>query len=333
MRILVTEPGHLRTVHMGRFSGDALKKLGHEVRHFDEGAHSKNKLRNIIHAPWSRTQEENPIVNAALRSLIMRWKPDLLFAVFGMDISRETLSFAKEQGVTTVRWWLNDPFQLKRSLKKSPHYDVVFSNDAHCVAEYKQVGVKRAYFLPVAVSEDVHRPLPPDPALAADVIFAGDWCQTRERFMTTLAENFNLRIFGPWGKKIADDSPLRPYLNDGFFTPEEMVQIFCSGKVIINIHSWYGISDHGTNPRIFEACGCGSFQLVDSKQEIPELYEPDREIVLWRDEKELVEKVGWALENEDKRLAIGRGGLARTLKQHTYIKRMEQMLGMVAGQK
>jgi spore maturation protein CgeB len=144
--------------------------------------------------------------------------------------------------------------------------------------------------------------------------------------LLSLATDFRVSIWGPWEKKLDKNSILRKCIvKDGFFTPEEMVVMFNSSKIVLNLHSWFGNWNYGVNPRLFEANGCGAFQLSDYKEEIPELFEPGKEIALYNDFDELKQRAAFYLSADKERQDIAEKGLARTQKQHTYRHRMEEM--------
>lgn len=330
MKILFATPGHLKTVPMGKFCADALDELGHELLVFDYRATVLDKLQDKVAGLFGAPAEEKATTNARLRKAIDRFKPDLFLTLFGFDISTETLDYLRRQGIPSACWWINDPFQLPRSLKKAPYYDYLFSNSAGCLDQYRAAGCRHAFFLPTACDPRVHRPVAARPEYACEVCFAGDWSPLRERIVNQLLDHFDVRIFGPWSKKIAPDSRLHAHLQDGFFTPDEMAAMFCSAKVVLNIHTWYGNFDHGLNPRLFEAAGCGAFQVVDWKMEIPGLFDDATEIRCYRDEDELITVIRQALADDESRRRIAHAAQLRAHRDHTYKNRMADLLQMVS---
>jgi spore maturation protein CgeB len=79
----------------------------------------------------------------------------------------------------------------------------------------------------------------------------------------------------------------------------------------------------GANMRLFEACGAGTCQLVDLRDEVTEAYAPDTEIAVYRSVEECIEKVRWLLDHPVERQAIAAAGQARTLRDHSVAKRAE----------
>lgn len=324
MRILLAQTGKLNTVPMGRFTLDALRSLGHEVVDFNlsSGWHDKTLDR-------LRGSASHDNLNRRFCRAVDRIRPDLMFAVFGFDLFESTLDFLKQRNILRVCWWLNDPFQFARSLSKAGGYDLLFSNSLGSVDDYRQAGISHAHWLPTACAPEVHRRQPPRPEYGCEVCFAGDWSPLREAWCEKLAEHFDLRVFGPWKKKLRRDSPLLPRVHDGFFSPEEMASMFASAAVVFNLHSWYGKWDHGTNPRLFEAAGCGACQVVDWKRDIPELFDCEHEVVTYQGMDDMVGKIQALLRDDAMREHLARNAQTRAYAEHTYETRMNTMLAAV----
>lgn len=331
MKILFALPGHLRTVPMGQFCLDALNELGHEVRAFDYRDLPSEKLADRLGKLFSGHNEEKPAMNRRLRRVIDAFQPDIFVTLFGFDVSRETLAYLRHRRVPSACWWINDPFQFARSAKKAANYDFLFSNSAGSIDDYHAMGIHNAYFLPTACDPRMHRHVPPLADYITDVCFAGDWSPLRQQLMETIAACFDVKIFGPWKKKLPTNSPLHRHLRDGFFTPAEMACMFSSAKVVLNLHTWYGRFDHGVNPRLFEAAGCGTYQLVDWKREIPELFDCGTEVRTYRTFDDIPDLITEALHNELARQSVASAAQHRAYSQHTYRHRMDALLEIVGA--
>ncbi len=269
------------------------------------------------------------LVNRRFRRDFFAQQPDLVLTIYGFNLSPESLALVRRQGVPLVCWWLNDPFQFQRSLKRAAHYDFVFSNCAASVKAYAAAGIKNAWHLPVGCAPAVHRVVGPEKDYACEVCFAGDWNPLRANALTDLVGKFDVKIFGPWRKHLPPDSPLLPALTDGFFTPEEMVRMFASTKVVLNLHSWHGKFSTGTNPRLFETAGCRAFQLVDWKQDIPDLFDLQTEIRSFQTLPELPAVIRAALADDAGRAQMAAAAQARAYREHTYVHRMQQLLAVL----
>jgi spore maturation protein CgeB len=318
MRVLVAVPGNLRTVPMSRFVPDALAALGHEARAIDYSLSWLEKLK-------SRADPAAAVEKRLLRA-VEDARPELFLTLYGANISAGLLADLRRRGVTTANWWLNDPFQFERATKILPAYDFAFSNARGSVAAYAARGIRNVHFLPTACEPRVHRPLAAR-APVCDISFAGDWSAMREQLVGALVANgVDIRVFGPWRRKLGEDSPLRPRLEHGFFTPQRMAEIFAACKATLNIHTWRGRFDYGLNPRVFEAAACGVPQLVDHKRELDDLFdEKERAAMLvYRTDEDLLQQCLRKDLGEFREKAVAASASIR--ERHSYLARMRELL-------
>ena len=78
--------------------------------------------------------------------------------------------------------------------------------------------------------------------------------------------------------------------------------------------------------RLYEATGMGSLLLTDHKDNLNEIFEIDKEIVTYKSKEEASDKAFYYLRNPDQLKKIALAGQKRTLKDHTYEKRMEELI-------
>jgi glycosyltransferase involved in cell wall biosynthesis len=98
------------------------------------------------------------------------------------------------------------------------------------------------------------------------------------------------------------------------------------GSSLVTLNTHIDLSgEYASNMRLFEATGMGACLLTDWKPNLHELFEPDEEVVTYRDPEEAVEKVQYLLTHEETRKRIARMGQQRTLKNHTYDIRAHQL--------
>lgn len=104
----------------------------------------------------------------------------------------------------------------------------------------------------------------------------------------------------------------------------ENFRLLGRSRLTFNCH----IDSAGTsagNARLFEATGMGACLITDWKTNLPQLFEPDTEVVTYRSIEECIEKVKFLLEHEPERQRIAAAGQKRTLRDHTYVKRAAQL--------
>jgi spore maturation protein CgeB len=126
---------------------------------------------------------------------------------------------------------------------------------------------------------------------------------------------------GPVAKSIERDFPGR------FHDPVialEYFKILSRSRIALNNHIDCA-GEFAGNIRLFEATGMQSCLMTDWKINLPEMFEPDAEIVTYRTPEECAEKVRYLLDHEEERQNIAAAGQRRTLRDHTYQRRAEQV--------
>lgn len=326
MKILVALPGKLHTVRMNRFVPDALVALGHEARVVDYSPNLREKITRKLTG-----REAADVVQARLLAAVEDHRPDLFITLYGVNVGARVLGELRARRTPTLNWWLNDPFQWERASKILGNYDFAFTNARYSVDAYVAAGLKNVRFLPSACDPSVHRPLD-GVARECALSFAGDWSPLRERLVERLAaDGTDLRVYGPWRRKLRADSPLRARLEHGFFSPERMVQIFAACDATLNIHTWRDRFDFGLNPRVFEAGGCGTPQLVDHKRELDELFTPAQRagMLVYRSDEELMALARSLPARAAEARAAALAASESFRREHSYDARVREMLRAV----
>jgi spore maturation protein CgeB len=130
-----------------------------------------------------------------------------------------------------------------------------------------------------------------------------------------------LRKYQPYG-----DTPVRFYskrLRKNLLSPVyglAQFKLLSNSKLCFNIHGEIARGCAG-NARLFEATGVGTCLVTDWKQNLPELFIPDVEVVTYRSKEECVDKIKWLLQNPSEIEKVAKAGQLRTLKDHTVTKR------------
>lgn len=109
-----------------------------------------------------------------------------------------------------------------------------------------------------------------------------------------------------------------------------MFQQLHDSKVALNTH--IDISPiNASNMRLFEATGVGTCLLTDWKPNLRELFEPDVEVLTYRDAAECVEKVRYILAHESQRRAVAAAGQRRALRDHNFDSRAARIDEIIRG--
>ena len=95
-----------------------------------------------------------------------------------------------------------------------------------------------------------------------------------------------------------------------------MLRVLAQCKIALNRHG--GVAgDHAINMRLYEATGAGALLITDAKSDLSDIFVPDREVVTYSTEDELVDRIRYYLDNDTQREQIARAGQQRTLRDHT----------------
>lgn len=192
-------------------------------------------------------------------------------------------------------------------------FDVVFVAQKDHVAEMRRiVGHDQVHWLPLAAAVDVHY----DHGLPRiyDVGFVGNISVAHQR----TARQRRLRLLTA---QFPMNDPYRHY------PPSEVGTIYSQSKIVFNT----SIAGDVTM-RIFEGAACGALVLTDAVQNgLTELYKPNEELVVFDDDEDLLTKTRYYLAHDKEREAIARAGQVRTLAQHTYRHRAQQIVDTMSA--
>lgn len=89
------------------------------------------------------------------------------------------------------------------------------------------------------------------------------------------------------------------------------------------------IQAYSVNNRTFEINAVGSFQLTDIRPDVSKHYIPGVEIETFYNAPEFIQKAEYYLEHVQERKQIAKNGLDRTLKNHTFDRRVLQLLNYI----
>lgn len=99
----------------------------------------------------------------------------------------------------------------------------------------------------------------------------------------------------------------------------KMYLILKRSKILVNSH--IGDTEYAGNMRIFEGTGCGCLLITDKKKGYSKFFQDNKEIVIYKNDDDLINKCIFYLKNQKKLSNISKHGQIKTLKKHNYNKR------------
>jgi spore maturation protein CgeB len=142
-----------------------------------------------------------------------------------------------------------------------------------------------------------------------------------------LASEVDLEIWGPVGAKLPPSSPIRSR-HRGRAWGIDMYRVLAESRIAVNRHGDFA-GGHAANMRMFEATGVGALLVTESAANLPDFFEPGREVVAYDGVDDLVEKIRYFLEHDEERRRIAAAGQRRTLTEHTYGHRISELARML----
>jgi spore maturation protein CgeB len=336
-RVMVVGPVYGGSLETARSTARALMNVGAETRFLDfapfaPGWDSLSRLGIAAEGRQHLQAQFAEVLGDAVLQEAAAWRPDLVLALAQAPLGVRVLGQLRARGVRTALWFVENFRVLPYWKQVAAAYDHFFAIQPEpFLAELTGAGSRHAVYLPTACDRAQHVPVDLSDEertrFGADVSFAGAPYLNRRRLLSAVAD-FNLRLWGDgWERtelaRCAADGGRR-------FSLPEMVRIFSASRVNLNIHSASHVegldpdADY-VNPRTFELCACGAFQLVDERDRLRQLFAAD-ELVTFRTIAQLRALIEHYLGHEDERRAVAMKGRARALAEHTFEHRVQTIM-------
>lgn len=254
---------------------------------------------------------------AQIRSL----KPDVLYCQDLSFFPGEVLKSLRPH-VRLIVGQIACPLPPESFLKS---YDLILTSFPHFVPRLQALGVVSEYF---RIGFDT-RVLELLGAVEKDVgmSFVGGISRHHGKavpLLEYLAKNTPIEFFGYGAKTLPRSSPVRKR-HRGEVWGLDMYRALARSKITLNRHINVA-ENNANNMRLYEATGVGALLITDRKDNLGELFEVGKEVVDYSSQEEAAELIHYYLDHPDKAVAIARAGQARTLREHTYQHRMEELV-------
>ncbi len=259
-----------------------------------------------------------------LLSQIEKEKPDVLYMQDLNVIPPGSLRQLKKK-VKLIVGQIACPLPSKSYLEQ---YDLILTSFPHYVSKFKKMGLKSEYFRigfdPIVLNElgDLDKKY--------DVTFIGGISPAHSKaivLLEYLARNTDIQFFGYGADLLPASSPIRER-HHGEVWALEMYRKLAQSKITINRHIDVA-ENYANNMRLYEATGCGAMLLTDMKDNLGNLFRIGTEVVAYRTKEEAVEKIEYYLAHENELVNIANKGQERTLAEHTYGNRMNELVGIL----
>lgn len=290
-------------------------------------------------------------MNRKLLETVYEEKPKLVFFVSGSDkIKKGVLKeITQKSGAVTLNWYADDHWKFHNYSKYwTPFYSWVATTDPDSIPKYHKIGLNNVILSQWACNQFLYKPLNLEKIY--DVTFIGAAHGNRKKIIKKLKEaGINVKCWGrgwPTGM-VSQEEMLRVWsqskINLNFTKSsgilwKELATIFFrrryDGKIrpvnprywLDNIKvMWISMSANQIKGRNMELPGCCTFTLSEYVKHLEDYYEIGKDIDCFRNIPELTEKIKYYLAHEEEREIIAQTGYERTVRDHTWEKRFNEI--------
>lgn len=322
-RILLSDPAD-RPWSWGPHHEIALRDLGYQVLLFD----------------FRGTRDPND----ALLSTAREFAPAIHIVWKGEVFTPDTFRKLSAQGIYNVLWHPDEtmPEWLPPLAKAS---DLFLSQFTGMMDTYRRAGIRNMDWLLDGITPSVfqYEQISPEERrkYACEVVLIGtidripEYRKRMYALNRLIREGFDVKW---WGRPVSfrrnslSDwfSPARKAWGRGMVWNDTFAKACHCAKIVLGLPRCPEIPG-GLSNAAFWTTGVGAFYLALYKAGIEEFFAPDREVALFRDGDEMVEKTRYYLSHDAERHAIAQAGQRRALGQYTNQQLLRRLLDMVAA--
>jgi len=292
-------------------------------------------IRSIKSRFFKNHNTFDSIRDEVLVAQLKKIKPDVVFVYSTIWIDAKTIEKIKLFTQKIILQW-SCPISEQWKKLAFNKFDFIVSASKPLVDHFRKKDLK-AFYLQQAFDEDILNNIDKTNKRLNDVVFIGNFTLGHDyRFEVIeylLCNKVNIDIYGGGKEKLPKNSLLikkiKPPL-EGI----NMHNIYNKYKLALHIHG-EGIKNDGIDwssfsgaKRNFEITGIGTALLTSYQNNLQELFNED-EILTFKTKEECLEKINLYLTQPDKLSTIAKAGQQKTLKEHTFKKRAEDLIDLI----
>lgn len=242
--------------------------------------------------------------------------PDVIFSVWydeNHDPRRDMINKIRRTTPTKVVSWFCDSHYRYDNFDKpwAEYLDWCVTTSTAGLEKYKRDGLGHKVIKSQWGAAPSYKYMP-DVIKDMDVLFVGQPHGDRKQVIKSLqTAGIGVQTFGfGWERRL------------GF---QEMVGAFNRAKINLNLANGADVRVKQIKGRNFEVPACGGFLLTGVAENLSDYYEFGKEIVTFDGTADLADKIKHYLAHPEEREAIAKAGYERTMREHTYSHRFNQI--------
>lgn len=195
----------------------------------------------------------------------------------------------------------------------------------HTIKPWPRVSEKTTAFLSKTLGADVWNRLDMELDLYLGLLFLSRKLAEMDRItvLNTLAEHYTVDLYTKSDCSFIHH--VRTHQGVDYYT--DMNKIFYLSKINLNVT--LPSIETGLPQRILDIMGSGGFALTNYQQEIDDYFVIGKEIEVFRDIDELMEKTAYYLSHEEERLRIAMNGYLKVRDNFSYTHQLKRILQTV----
>lgn len=262
-----------------------------------------------------------PRMSEMLYERVQKFEPDAIFGVWfdeHHDPRREMIDKIRKTTPTKVISWFCDSFYRYDTFDRrwADHVDWCVCCSTGGYNKYIRDGLQNKVIKSQFAAAPSYKPVD-GVQRDIDVSFVGQPHGDRKAIINRLRQaGINVQAFGTgWEKRL---------------TFGEMIDVFNRSKVNLNLSNGAAGTFQQIKGRNFEVPACRTFLLTGQAENLNDYYEFGKEVAVYHNADDIVEKVRYYLANPDEREQMAEAAYYRTLHEHTYGHRFNHIF-KVAG--
>lgn len=326
------------------YCASGFRALGHEARAFHV-----NRVGGVWEAVRGRlpyvpglkaavTRRWQAVANHAFLEAVRGFRPDLIYAVVtnGWCLTPETLEEAARFCRRLISDLADDPFRFPEVMAGLSFYTHHFTGYRAALRRLPMVTRVPASYLQGGAEPALFHPVPPDDCAAwrCDIGFVGAAYQTdgggdlRAAALSALAR-LDLRVYGDagWRQLVRRYPALEGRVTARILAPEEANRFYNGAAISLNVIHPQLLE--GFTTKTYEIALAGGCQIVNRQEGGEAIFEPGKEILMYRSLDELVALSDRYLADAPARRAIGAQARARALAEYTFAHRQAHVLHLL----
>jgi glycosyltransferase involved in cell wall biosynthesis len=287
-------------------------------------------MKGPFQSYYYRKYKTNPLkytLESIVTEQIKKYTPEYVWVFSGVPISKQTLKSWHSYAKHLILWWacpINRGFPYEE-------FDLILSGIPTLSEYFKARGINAAH-MPHSFDPRILKNIPESQEKIMKVAFVGSLSEEhieRILLLEKLARNVEIDYYGNDVDFLPKDSPLRKS-HKGSAWGKDLYSIY--RKYLLVIHKNISVAGKTTSAkRLFEATGMGACVVAEESSDERELFKPNEEIVTYSNDDECIEKIKYLLENPKKAIEIGKMAQKRTLSDHTYARRIKELMDHISS--